>query len=138
MLLSLGYHWIDNEWVTPEINDHSRFARNLTPTEDRLGAWLAAALSDENACDEFKTDIHAWFAEIETRQAAYVNLAKDAARYRYVVISNSLEQHLYSDLQEVVPGDYSARRKYRHTTKVEYDAMIDKDIELLLAEQTKK
>lgn len=40
-------------------------ARVPTPVEDRLGAWLSAALEDPHVAASMKDDINAWFAEID-------------------------------------------------------------------------
>ena len=35
--------------------------------EDRIGAWLSAALEDPMVCDEMKQDIKDWFDQIDDR-----------------------------------------------------------------------
>jgi len=37
-------------------------SRPITPVDDKLGAWLSAALDDENASHEFKAAVQEWFA----------------------------------------------------------------------------
>lgn len=39
----------------------------MSPEEDRLAAWLTAALEDPNVCEEFKTDIENWLYYIEKK-----------------------------------------------------------------------
>lgn len=33
----------------------------LKKASDKLGAWMSAALEDENVCEEMKIDIRGWF-----------------------------------------------------------------------------
>ena len=39
--------------------------------EDRIGAWLSAALEDPMVCDEMKQDIKDWFDQINDRIADF-------------------------------------------------------------------
>ena len=39
--------------------------------EDRIGAWLSAALEDPMVCDEMKQDIKDWFDQIDDRIADF-------------------------------------------------------------------
>jgi hypothetical protein len=41
----------------------------LLAESQRIGKWLSAALEDEHACDEFKTDIRAWFEALNALEA---------------------------------------------------------------------
>ncbi|MCW7544860.1 hypothetical protein N7I30_13715 [Aurantimonas litoralis] len=43
----------------------SDLPHDVVRADEKLGAWLAAALDDENVCAEMKADIAAWFAARE-------------------------------------------------------------------------
>ncbi len=37
----------------------------IEEVSDKLGAWLSAALEDDNVCEEMKVDIRNWFKVME-------------------------------------------------------------------------
>lgn len=50
-----------------DCTDASKRPAGWHRAEWAIGSWLAAALDDPNACEEFKRDIRAWFEMLEIK-----------------------------------------------------------------------
>ena len=51
----------DFERQEKELTNAADLITKLTESNDKLGAWMAAALDDPKVCEEMKGDISAWF-----------------------------------------------------------------------------
>lgn len=66
----------------------------MTPEEQRIGAWLSAALDDPHVCEDMKRDITAWMDACERRPTQPLHALAIAAMHRAEEYANAREDLL--------------------------------------------
>ena len=95
--------------------------------EDRLGAWMAAALDDPKVCAEMKADINRWFAFMASRPST-----PDKAGVSDEDVHGAIEAYVLSHDNVSVPRFESMRAALTHFASHSAEAVRDGEIEIRL------